>query len=273
MWNRDFISRRIHQAIARLGAAPDTRERSAAGAPEMIRSVVFAVVFYGTTAAIAIFYVPLLLLPRRAFSAMTRLWAWLILAAVRWILGIRYELRGVEKIPNGPAIFASKHQSVWDTLIFNLIVPDCAYVLKRELFVIPLWGWFVWRVGMIGVDRSAGAKALKQMVADARQILGQGRSIILFPQGTRTAPGDVKPYLPGAAALYRGTQFHVVPVALNSGLFWPRRKFRKTPGLITVEFLPPIAPGLDRRAFLAQLQAQIEPATQRLEAMGKNSGD
>jgi len=178
----------------------------------------------------------------------------------------------MENIPDGPAIFASKHQSVWDTLIFNLIVPDCAYVLKRELFRIPLWGWFVWRVGMIGVNRAAGARALKQMVADAGAVLEQGRSIVLFPQGTRTAPGDSKPYLPGAAALYRGSGYPVVPVALNSGLFWPRRVFRKTPGLITIEFLPPIAPGLDRREFLKRLEGQIEPATTRLEAMARETG-
>jgi 1-acyl-sn-glycerol-3-phosphate acyltransferase len=237
----------------------------------MIRSIAFAVIFYGATVVISVVFLPLLILPRRAFSGMARLWVWLILAAVRWILGIRHQLRGVENIPVGPVIFASKHQSVWDTLIFNLIVPDCAYVLKRELFAIPLWGWFVWRIGMIGIDRAAGAKALKRMVGDARDILGQGRSIVLFPQGTRTAPGDAKPYLPGAAALYRGLEYPVVPVALNSGLFWPRRKFRKSPGLITVEFLPPVAPGLDRRTFLKQLEAQIEPATGRLEAMAGES--
>jgi len=233
----------------------------------MIRSIAFAAIFYGVTVMVSVALLPLLILPRRVFSAMARLWVRLILGAVRWVLGIRYELRGVEHIPDGPAIFASKHQSVWDTLIFNLIIPDCAYVLKRELFRIPLWGWYVWRVGMVGIDRAAGARALKRMVTDANDILSQGRSIVLFPQGTRTAPGDAKPYLPGAAALYRGSQYPVVPVALNSGLFWPRRTFRKTPGLITVEFLPPIAPGLDRRAFLKQLEAQIEPATARLEAM------
>lgn len=237
----------------------------------MIRSVAFAAIFYGVTAVVSVVYLPLLILPRRAFSRVVRLWVWLILAAVRWVLGIRYQLRGVENIPDGPAIFASKHQSVWDTLIFNLIVPDCAYVLKRELFAIPLWGWYVRRVGMIGIDRAAGAKALKRMVGDARRILDQGRSVVLFPQGTRTAPGEARRYLPGAAALYRGLEFPVIPVALNSGLFWPRRKFRKNSGLITIEFLAPVAPGLDRRAFLRQLESQIEPATERLEAMARES--
>lgn len=231
----------------------------------MIRSFVFAVVFYGLTIIFAVLYLPFMLLPRHMFSWLTRLWVRMVMGIVRYILGIRFELRGTGNIPEGPAIFASKHQSAWDVLIYNLIIPDCAYVLKRELYRIPLWGWYVWRVGMVGIDRSAGAKALKKMVVDAKALLDSGRSIVIFPQGTRTAPGESRPYLPGAAALYLGAGYPVVPVALNSGSFWPRRTFVKKPGVVTVEFLPPIPPGLDRRAFLAQIEAQIEPATRRLE--------
>ncbi len=231
----------------------------------MIRSLLFAVIFYGVTICLAILYLPLMLLRRHVFSSLARLWVRMMLAIIQGILGIRYELRGTENIPDGPAIFASKHQSAWDVLIYNLIVPDCAYVLKRELYRIPFWGWYVWRIGMVGIDRSAGAKALKKLVADATAILDSGRSIVIFPQGTRTAPGEDKPYLPGAAAIYTGAGYPVVPVALNSGSFWPRRTFVKKPGVVIVEFLPPIPPGLDRRAFLKQIETQIEPATQRLE--------
>lgn len=231
----------------------------------MIRSVLFAAVFYGLTAIFAVLYLPFMLLPRNMFSGLARLWVRMMMGVIRCILGIRYELRGTGNIPEGPAIFASKHQSAWDVLIYNLIIPDCAYVLKRELYRIPLWGWYVWRIGMVGIDRSAGAKALKKLVGDATALLDSGRSIVIFPQGTRTAPGESKPYLPGAAALYTGAGYPVVPVALNSGSFWPRRTFVKKPGVITVEFLPPIPPGLDRRAFLKQIEAQIEPATLRLE--------
>ncbi|MEX2616834.1 MAG: lysophospholipid acyltransferase family protein [Alphaproteobacteria bacterium] len=231
----------------------------------MIRSILFAVVFYGLTAIFAVLYLPFMLLPRRMFSWLTRLWVRMMMGIIRLILGIRYELRGTGNIPDGPAVFASKHQSAWDVLVFNLIIPDCAYVLKRELFRIPLWGWYVWRVGMVGIDRRAGAKALKKMVVDAKALLDSGRSIVIFPQGTRTTPGESRPYLPGAAALYLGAEHPVVPVALNSGSFWPRRTFVKKPGVVTVEFLPPIPPGLDRRTFLKHIEAQIEPATQRLE--------
>ena len=239
----------------------------------MIRSISFAIVFYGVTAVMAILYLPLIVLPRRAFLACALVWVRLMLAAIRGILGIRYELRGLENRPDGPAIYASKHQSAWDVLIYNLIIPDCAYVLKRELYQIPLWGWYVWRVGSVGIDRSGGARALKGMVAEAKSYLQQGRSIVLFPQGTRTPIGENHPYLPGAAALYKGTDFPVVPVALNSGLFWPRREFRKKPGVITIEFQPAIEPGLNRRAFLKELEARIEPATRRLEQAASSQNE
>jgi 1-acyl-sn-glycerol-3-phosphate acyltransferase len=231
----------------------------------MIRSVLFATVFYGITAFMAVLYLPLMILPRRVFLGFALLWVKLVLLATRCVLGIRYEIRGLENRPAGPAIYASKHQSAWDVIIFNLIIPDCAYVLKRELYRIPLWGWYVWRVGSVGIDRAGGARALKSMVAQAASMLEQERSIIVFPQGTRTPVGESRPYLPGTAALYKGTGYPVVPVALNSGQFWPRRRFQKNPGLITIEFLPPIQPGLNRRTFLKELEGRIEPATQRLE--------
>ncbi len=233
----------------------------------MIRSIIFAVLFYGVTTTMAVLYLPLIVLPRTVFLAFALFWVKLTLFATRHILGIHFQLHGLENRPEGAAIYASKHQSAWDVFIFNLIVHDCAYVLKRELHRIPLWGWYVWRVGSVGIDRSGGARALKGMVTDATRLLEQGRSIVVFPQGTRTPIGESLPYLPGVAALYKGTGFPVIPVALNSGLFWPRRTFQKSPGVITIEFLPPIAPGLNRRAFLKELENQIETATKRLEQM------
>ncbi len=231
----------------------------------MIRSILFALAFYGVTIALAVLYLPLIVLPRRLFLGLCLAWVRIMIAMIRTILGIRFELRGLENRPDGPAIYASKHQSAWDVLIYNLLIHDCAYVLKRELYRIPLWGWYVWRIGSVGIDRSGGARALKGMVGQAAELLRQGRSIVVFPQGTRTPVGESRPYLPGAAALYMGTDAPVVPVALNSGVFWPRREFRKNPGLITVEFLPPIEPGLNRREFLGRLEEMIESATHRLE--------
>jgi 1-acyl-sn-glycerol-3-phosphate acyltransferase len=208
----------------------------------------------------------LMVLPRRSYWRFALACCRSAIAIVRSVAGIGYEVRGSQFLPEGPAILASKHQSAWDTLIFNVLALDCAYVVKRELLLIPFFGWALWRLGMIGVDRDGGARALKDLVSKAQRRLGEGRSIVIFPQGTRTPPGADRPYLVGVAAIYRQCGTPVVPVALNSGLFWPRRKLLKVSGSITVEFLPPIEPGLDRDTFMETLRERIEAASDLLEA-------
>ncbi len=230
-----------------------------------VRSIVFAVLFYGWSTLLSPLYVPLMLLPRRGFWFMAWVWVRSCIAIANATVGIRCEIRGSENLPDGAFIVASKHQSAWDTLIYNVVFEDCAYVLKRELFWFPFFGWFLWRVGMIGIDRAGGATALKRMVRETRECLAQGRKIIIFPQGTRTVPGVKRAYLPGVAALYGQCDVPVVPVALNSGMFWPRRTFVKRSGTIVLELLPPIMPGLSRREFAAQLEERIETATRRIE--------
>lgn len=232
----------------------------------VIRSCLFAVIFYGWSTFLSPFYVPLMLLPRQMFWFMAWIWVRSCLFIAQVVLGISYEVRGRENLPDAPFIVASKHQSAWDTLIYNKLFEDCAYVLKRELFWFPFFGWFLWKVGMVGIDRSGGAQALKGLVRQVRERLNDGRSIIIFPQGTRTPPGAERKYLPGVSALYMQSGKPVVPVALNSGMFWPRRKFIKRAGTIVVEILPPIEPGLDRRSFERVLRERIEPATRALEA-------
>jgi 1-acyl-sn-glycerol-3-phosphate acyltransferase len=232
----------------------------------MLRSILFAFLFYIVTAVMCLFYLPFMVTPRGVFSKITESWMSTMMVLIRVVAGIRYEIRGEEYRPKESVIYAAKHQSAWDVIAFKVLVPDCAYVLKRELFWIPLWGWYVWRCGMIGIDRKGGGAVLKTMAKTAVEILKTGRSIVVFPQGTRTPPGAQRPYLPGVAALYMGTDVPVVPVALNSGTFWPRRTFRKNPGKIIVEFLPPIPPGLRRREFMKTLEERIETATARLEA-------
>ncbi len=232
----------------------------------IVRSLVFGLAFYGSTLVLSVLLSPSMLLPRPMVGAVSRFWIRICLWIVKATLGIDFKVEGRENLPDGPAIFASKHQSAWDTLAFNVIVPDCAYILKRELFWIPIWGWYVWRVGMIGVNRSAGGIALKDMARKAAKVLGAGRSIVVFPQGTRTPPGTRRKYLPGTAALYAKAGVPVVPVALNSGLFWPRRKLAKYRGTITIQLLPPIPPGLEKRDFLQRLEQAIEPATTALES-------
>lgn len=235
---------------------------------DAIRSLLFSMVFYGWSTILSPVYVPLLLLPRRMFWFMAWVWVRSCIVIAQVVAGIDYEVRGKENLPEGAFIVASKHQSAWDTLIYNKLFEDCAYVLKRELFWFPCFGWFLWKVGMIGIDRSGGANALKGMVQQARKWLTAGRVIIIFPQGTRTNPGAERPYLPGVAALYMQCGVPVVPVALNSGQFWPRRQIAKRAGTIVVEYLPPIRPGLSRREFMAALEERIETANRRIESEG-----
>jgi len=235
------------------------------GLAMVVRSLVFGLAFYGSTLVLSVLLAPSMLLPRPMVSAVSRFWVRICLWIVKATLGIDFKVEGRENIPDEPAIYASKHQSAVETLAFCLIVPDLAYILKRELFWVPIWGWYVWRVGMIGVNRSAGGIALKDMTRQAAEVLHAGRSIVIFPQGTRTPPGARRKYLPGTAALYAKAGVPVVPVALNSGLFWPRRKLDKYRGTITIRIMEPIPPGLDKRAFLQRLEQTIEPATSELE--------
>lgn len=230
-----------------------------------IRSFIFNSAFYLWTAFMLILCTPVLALDRLATVRCQAFWAKGVLLLMRTLVRIELEVRGRENISELPAIVASKHQSAWDTLIWHVIVDDPAVVMKSELLWIPWYGWYSIKAGMIPIDRKGGASALKSMLRAARRAGDRKQPIIIFPQGTRTAPGSHAPYQPGVVALYRGLGLPVVPVALNSGLFWPRRSFRRYPGTIVVEFLPRIEPGLARGPFLIELEQKIEDATAHLE--------
>jgi 1-acyl-sn-glycerol-3-phosphate acyltransferase len=229
-----------------------------------LRSLAFNVGWYLGTTAIALVGLPLLLAPRRWVVGWARLWIAFVLWWLRVTVGLTHRVVGRENLPAGPAILASKHQSSWETLSFTLLFDDIAVVLKRELLFIPVVGWAMARAGNVAVTRGDGAAALRGLVKRARAAIAEGRSIVIFPEGTRVAPGDSRPYQVGTAALYRQLGVPVVPIALNSGLFWGRRKWIKRPGVLTLQILPPIQPGLSRDAFMKTLQESIEGATARL---------
>ena len=230
------------------------------------RSLLFNLALWLWTGLLVIVALPLLAAPRERMVALGRLWQQGAQALLARLAGLTYEVRGRERVPDSPAIFAFKHQSAWETLALHPLLGDPVIVLKRELTRIPLFGRYLLHAGMIGVDRAGGARALRALVEDARAALARGLPIVIFPEGTRAPVGRRNPYHPGVAALYRQLDCPVVPVALNSGLFWRRRSFIKRPGRIVVEFLPPIAPGLERKAFMAELEQRIESATERLVA-------
>ena len=237
-----------------------------------LRSLAFNIAFFCWTGFIAILLLPALALPRMVTVRTVRVWVRGVFKLQR-ITGQRIEIRSRERVPPGPVIVASKHQSVWDTLIFNLVLDDPSFVLKRDLYRIPAFGWELRHAGMIAIDRKAGASALRDMVRDARAIAKSGRPIVIFPEGSRIAPGREAPYHPGVAALYAALELPVVSVALNSGLFWPRRGFIRRPGSIVLEFQPAIPPGLDRRAFSARLHEAIEGPAARLLAEANAAAD
>jgi 1-acyl-sn-glycerol-3-phosphate acyltransferase len=234
----------------------------------VLRSLLFNVFFFAWTLAIVVMGLPFLLLPHRFTYRLGAFWVRVTLAVLGGLVGLRHRVVGLEHRLPGAAIYAVKHQSAWDTLVFALLLDEPAYVLKRELTYLPLFGWLLLRAGMIPVDRAGRASALRRMIGQAKQRTAAGRPLLIYPEGTRTAPGEHRPYQPGVAALYGQLDLPVVPVALNSGLFWGRRQFVKRPGTITVEFLPAIPPGLPRRAFMAELEKRLEGACARLAEAG-----
>jgi 1-acyl-sn-glycerol-3-phosphate acyltransferase len=229
-----------------------------------LRSILFNIFFFAWTAAIVVFGVPALAIGRPGVYFVGRLWSRGTFALLDHLVGLRHRILGRERLVPEPVIVAVKHQSAWDTMICSLLFAEPAYVLKRELTWIPFFGWLLLRGGMIAVDRGAGGPALRRMIRQAQKAVQQGRSVLIFPEGTRTAPGTSRPYHPGVAALYEHLRLPVVPIALNSGLFWGRRSFLKQPGTITLEILEPIEYGLPRRTFLEVLRERIETASLRL---------
>ncbi len=229
-----------------------------------MRSIVFIALFYSWTTLAGVFALPLLLSPPRGLLAFSRFWARVSLWLLRITVGLTHEIRGHENIPVGPVLFAVKHQSAWETLVINLIIPDAAIVLKRELTRIPLFGWYLMRSRHIPIDRAGGMSALRSIVSAARARIAEGRPLVIFPEGTRVPPGSAAPYHAGIAALQGAIDVPVVPVALNSGLFWPRRSMALRGGRITLEFLPALPRELKRREFIDNLEKSIENASNRL---------
>jgi 1-acyl-sn-glycerol-3-phosphate acyltransferase len=231
-----------------------------------LRSLFFNIVFYANLIILMVLGLPVLLAGRHGVFALARMWGVSSLWLLEKICGLKIEFRGLDNIPRGGYIIASKHQSILETFALLLHAPDFAYVLKRELTFIPFFGWYLIGGRQIAIDRSAGRSAVSIVSERAGAVLKAGRQIFIFPEGTRRPPGAPAQYKYGVAKLYEDTGAPCLPVALNTGLFWGRRGFRRRPGVAVIEYLPPIAPGLDRNAFIARLQSTIEAECTRLNA-------
>lgn len=235
----------------------------------VLRSLLFNVAFYVNLVAWLVVFIPTFLLPRMAYIRAAQGWARSSLWLLRVIAGTKVDFRGLEKIPPGGLVLAIKHQSLWETFALFTIVNDPAFILKRELMWIPLFGWYAWKGRMIPIDRGGGSAALARMNERCREEVRRGRQILIFPEGTRRPAGAEPAYKYGFAHLYANLGAPMLPVALNSGLFWPRRKFLRLPGTVVVEVLDPVPPGLAKEEAFRDVQERIEAASNRLLAEGR----
>lgn len=238
----------------------------------MIRSRLFKIYFIIVTALLLIFSVFILPFPYKVVSNYVKLWGIFTRFGLRFFCHIQFEARGLENLPqNRPIIIACKHQSAFETTaLFYSLLPYPVYALKADLDKIPLWRALSQKAGALSIERSKGSVALKIMVTQAQKFISQGRSIIIFPEGTRTPAYTEGRYLPGVYALTQSfNDIPLIPAAINSGIFWPSKKPIQQSGTIILEFLPPISPNLPRKAFMEQLKTDIETATRKLEQEAK----
>jgi 1-acyl-sn-glycerol-3-phosphate acyltransferase len=239
-----------------------------------LRSVIFAasVIILTLVVSLSLPFMWLSSAGGATVRAVSQVWVAGILFLFKVVLGLDYRTQGLDNVPAGACIIACNHQSLWETAALCAIFPDASIVAKKELSRLPIVGWFLQRYPMILVDRSAGRQALKQMIDEARRAVGEGRKVLLFPQGTRQAIGEPMTFQSaGISALYTGLDVPVVPAAHNSGLFWGKKTLMIHSGTITVSFLPPIAPGLQRKEFQEKLERMITAESEKLAGEGDAS--
>lgn len=230
----------------------------------LFRSILWMIAFYLWSVLVGLCMIPLLLAPRRAMVAAMRFWSRGVNAMIKPICNISVEFRGVEHLPKGRVLVAAKHQCMYDTMGPFAVFDDFSYVMKKELLAIPFYGWYSQKAGMIVLDREGHAKALRQLVADAKARMKDERQVVIFPEGHRQDPGGAPDYKPGVAALYRELDVPCVPMATNSGVHWPAHGISRLPGKIVYQFLEPIPAGLPRKDFMRLLEERTEAASTAL---------
>lgn len=233
----------------------------------MIRSLLFNFFYITWTLIIGILFLPIIFFPTDIIILVVgKIWAKGLYFFLKIFCNLKIDLRGLHNIPNQPAIFASKHQSALETFMFHILVHKPVFVLKKELLDLPVFGFYLKKMGMIAIDRNGGMRSLKLLLKEVQEKINQGYSIIIFPEGTRTKPGETIDYNAGITAIYNLKVASVIPIALNTGVFWPKDSFLKKPGKFVIEFLPKIPNNLDKKEFLSTLQNIIETKSKELLA-------
>lgn len=232
-----------------------------------IRSLLYNLFYLLWTAFACIWLLWTLPLPRKALMVQLNVYFTVIYWLQKYVIGLDYETRGWEKLPkDGAFILASKHQSMYETQILPHLMNDPAIILKQELMWVPFWGWYAWKIGHVAVDRGNRSKAMKSIYRGVERIKKEQRPLVIFPQGTRVKPGVYVPYKYGIAQIYRENKMTIVPMAINSGLYWGRNSFIKKPGKVILEVLDPIEPGMPPKQMMEKLEEMIEEASNRISA-------
>lgn len=233
----------------------------------LLRALLFNICYYGFTAICCFVYLPALLLPYHLYWKVLKTYFVGVYWIEKYVLGLDYEVRGLENLPkDGSFLVAAKHQSAYETLKLPILFNEPGVVLKKELVMIPLWGWFALKAGMIAIDRSNRDSSLRSITEGAIKLRDQGRPIVIFPQGTRVAVGDSKSYKGGIIKMQEAAELNIIPMALNSGLFWGRNSFLKRPGKVIFEFLPAMPPHKDPKNAIKVLEATLEEYSNKLVA-------
>ncbi|WP_425084312.1 lysophospholipid acyltransferase family protein [Ruegeria profundi] len=229
---------------------------------QWIRSLIFMIVIYVWMLILGIVYLPYAIFTKQGALRACKTYARSTMWLARWMVGIRCEVRGT--VPTGEVVIGAKHQSFLDIIMIFDAIPHGKFIMKRELLWTPVIGMYARRLGCIPVNRGKKGAAVAKMVKDVAKEFAEPGQLVIYPQGTRVAPGVSKPYKVGTAILYSGLGFPCVPVATNAGVFWPRSGILRKPGLAIVDFLNPIEPGVERDAFLNRLENVIETRSNAL---------
>lgn len=232
---------------------------------QIIRSTIFNFCYITWTLLVGILLFPVIFMPTHIIILVVgKIWAKGLYFFLKLFCNLRLDLKGAKNISQTPAIYASKHQSSLETFMYHILIHKPVFVLKQELLNLPVFGFYLKKMGMIAIDRNGGIKSLKQLLTQVQEKIRDGYSIIIFPEGTRTIPGQEVAYNSGIAAIYNIKAANIIPVALNTGCFWPKNSFLKRHGKFTIEFLSPLSSELTKQEFMEKLHSKIETKSKEL---------